>query len=205
MRKELKRFYEPSARKVETVKVPKFNFLMIDGRIEPNESPETSRLYQEAMKALCGAAYTLKFNSKLRKRNPIDYPVMALEGLWWTSSGEFDFNKKEDWSWTMMIMQPKHITERMLQDALKSVRDRRGENAALDRLHLEAFHEGLSMQIMHIGPYSEESHTIEKMSKFAQEKGYRLRGKHHEIYFGDPRRTKPEKLKTVLRHPIEKP
>ncbi len=204
LRKELKQLYNPSAKKVDTVDVPKFNFLMVDGRIELGESPETSRQFQEAMKALYGAAYTLKFTSKLRKKNPIDYPVMALEGLWWTSSGEFDFNKKEDWRWTMMIMQPKHITEKMLQDAAKRVREKRGDNPALSKLRLEAFHEGLSMQIMHIGPYSEEPRTIEKMKNFAQENGYRLRGKHHEVYFGDPRRTKPEKLKTVLRQPIEK-
>jgi len=204
LRKELKQLYNPSAKKVDTVSVPKFNFLMVDGGIEPGESPETSRQFQEAMKTLYGAAYTLKFTSKLRKKNPIDYPVMALEGLWWTSSGEFDFSKKEDWRWTMMIMQPKHITEKMLQDALKHVREKRGDNPALGKLRLEAFHEGLSMQIMHIGPYSEEPRTIERMRSFAHENGYRLRGKHHEIYFGDPRRTKPEKLKTVLRHPIEK-
>jgi hypothetical protein len=128
---------------------------------------------------------------------------MALEGLWWTESGEFDFNKKEEWKWTVMILQPEHITEEMYQEALQQVKEKR-ENPALSKIRFESFREGLSMQIMHIGPYAEEPRTIEKMMAFAQENGYQLRGKHHEIYLGDPRRTKPERLRTVLRHPVEK-
>lgn len=203
LRKELKHLYNPSAKIVDVVNVPKFIFLMLDGKIGPGETIETSQEFQNAIQALYGASYTLKFTSKLRKKNPIDYPVMALEGLWWTASGEFDFSKKEDWRWTMMILQPKHITEKMLQDALKRLKEKR-DNPSLSKLRLEGFHEGLSMQIMHVGPYSEEPRTIEKMKNFAQENGYSLRGKHHEIYLGDPRRAKPEKLRTILRHPIEK-
>jgi hypothetical protein len=203
LRKELRHLYNPSAKIVDVVNVPKFNFLMLDGKIGPDETIETSQEFQNAIQALYGASYTLKFTSKLRKKNPIDYPVMALEGLWCTASGEFDFSKKEDWRWTMMILQPKHITEQMFQDALKRLREKR-DNPSLSKLRLEVFHEGLSMQIMHVGPYSEEPRTIERMKSFAQENGYNLRGKHHEIYLGDPRRAKPEKLRTVLRHPIEK-
>jgi len=201
LKKELKYLYAPSAGKVETVDVPNFNFAMIDGGIEPGQTPETSQEFQNAMGALYGASFTLKFMSKLRKKNPIDYTVMALEGLWWTDSGEFDFKKKEQWRWTMMIMQPQHITKEMFQEALQQVRKKR-DNPALSRIRLESFHEGLSMQIMHVGPYSEEPRTIEKMYGFARENGYALRGKHHEIYLGDPRRAKPEKLRTILRHPI---
>jgi len=203
LRKELKHLYNPSAKIVDVVNVPKFIFLMLDGKIGPGETIETSQEFQNAIQALYGASYTLKFTSKLRKKNPIDYPVMALEGLWWTASGEFDFSKKEDWRWTMMILQPKHITRKMLQGALKQLKEKR-DDPSLSKLRLEGFHEGFSMQIMHVGPYSEEPRTIEKMKNFAQENGYSLRGKHHEIYLGDPRRAKPEKLRTVLRHPIEK-
>jgi hypothetical protein len=203
LRKELKHLYNPSANIVDVVNVPKFIFLMLDGKIGPGETIETSQEFQNAIQALYGASYTLKFTSKLRKKNPIDYPVMALEGLWWTASGEFDFSKKEDWRWTMMILQPKHITEKMLQGALKRLKEKR-DTPSLSKLRLEGFHEGLSMQTMHIGPYSEEPRTIEKMKNFAKENGYNLRGKHHEIYLGDPRRAKPKKLRTVLRHPIEK-
>jgi hypothetical protein len=203
LRKELKYLYSPSASKVEIVDVPKFDFAMIHGEIEPDETPGTSQEYQNAIAALYGLSFTLKFMSKLRKKNPVDYTVMALEGLWWTGSGEFDFNKKEPWKWTMMIMQPQHITKEMFQEALQQVRKKR-DSPALSRMRLESFREGLSMQIMHIGPYADEPRTIAKMHDFARENGYTLRGRHHEIYLGDPRRAKPEKLRTILRHPISK-
>jgi hypothetical protein len=202
LKKEYKHLYLPSAKKVEIVDVPPFNFLMVDGRIEEGESPASSDSFQEAMTALYGLSYTLKFASKLRETNPIDYTVMALEGLWWSASGTFDIENKGDWKWTMMIMQPDHITVEMFQNAREEVRKKRGESAALSAARFDRFHEGLSVQIMHIGPYSEEPTTIEKMNVFAGENGYRLRGKHHEIYIGDPRRAKPENLKTVLRHAV---
>jgi len=203
LKKELKHLYAPSSKYVETVDVPPMNFVVIDGQIEPGKTPETSQAFQDAMGALYGASYTLKFKSKLRETNPIDYTVMALEGLWWTDSGEFDFDKKEEWKWTMMIMQPEHITEEMYQEALRELREKK-DNPVLSKIRFESFHEGLCMQIMHIGPYAEEPRTIAKMMAFARENGYALRGKHHEIYLGDPRRAKPERLRTILRHPVAK-
>jgi hypothetical protein len=203
LRKELKYLYSPSARQVEIVDVPKFSFAMIDGEIKPSETLGTSEEYQNAIGALYGLSFTLKFMSKLRKKNAVDYAVMALEGLWWTESREFDLSKKEPWKWTMMIMQPQHVTEKMFQEALEQVRKKR-DSPALSRIRLESFHEGLSMQIMHVGPYADEPRTIEKMRDFARENGYALRGKHHEIYLGDPRRAKPEKLRTILRHAVLK-
>lgn len=199
LKKKYKHLYLPSAKMVEVVDVPPFNFIMVDGQIEEGASPETSESYMDAIGALYGLAYTLKFTSKLRATNPIDFTVMALEGLWWSASGEFDSEKKGDWKWTMMIMQPDHITVEMFQQAREDFRKKKGESQALSAARFERFHEGSSVQIMHIGPYSEEPATIEKMHAFAQENGYELRGKHHEIYIGDPRRSKPENLKTVLR------
>jgi hypothetical protein len=204
LKKDLKYLYAPSAKKVEIVQVPRFKFAMIDGQIEADQGPSTSASFQEALQALYGISYTLKFTSKLRKENPIDYPVMALEGLWWVKSGEFSFERKEDWLYTLMMLQPDHITEEMYQEGLAQLRKKRGDNPSLAKMRLETFEEGLSIQIMHIGPYADEPVTIAKMDAFARENGYRLHGKHHEIYFGDPRRAAPEKLKTVLRHPIEK-
>jgi hypothetical protein len=201
LRKELKHLYSPSSKKVGVVDVPKFNFVMLDGEIEPDQAPATSKEYQDAIGALYGISFTLKFMSKLSKSNPIDYTVMALEGLWWSDSGEFDISRQEGWKWTSMMMQPEHITQEMYQEALQQVREKQ-DNLALDRLRFESFHEGLCMQIMHIGPYAEEPRTIAKMHAFAEENGYELRGKHHEIYLGDPRRAKPERLRTILRHPI---
>ena len=205
LRKELGHLYKPSARQVEIVRVPAWKFVMIDGQIEPGESPGTSPAFQDAMQALYGAAYTLKFMSKLRQDNPIDYPVMALEALWWVAErgSEFDINRPEGWKWTAMILQPDHITKKMVQEALLQLGKKR-PSPALDKLRFERFREGPCIQIMHVGPYSEEPRTLEKMDAFARENGYAMRGKHHEIYLGDPRRTRPDKLKTILRHPIER-
>jgi hypothetical protein len=208
LKKELKYLYTPSAKEVQVVDVPELSFVMIDLTIGPDETPEGSQAFQEAMGALYGASYTLKFMSKQRQENPIDYTVMALEGLWWTASGEFDFARKEAWQATLMMMQPEHITADMCGAALRQVAEKQAkkgeENPALARLRFERWREGLSLQIMHVGPYSEEPRTIERMKAFAQENGYVYRGKHHEIYLGDPRRAKPEKLRTALRQPVEK-
>lgn len=203
LRKQYKHLYLPSAKQVVIVDVPAFKFAMIDGEIEPGASPGMSPSFQQALEALYGITYTLKFTSKLRKENPIDYSVMALEGLWWVEGGEFDITRPDNWSWTAMIMQPDHISEAMYQEGLEQLRKKR-PNPALDKMRFETFLEGLCVQIMHIGPYAEEPATLQKMDTYARENGYRLRGKHHEIYLGDPRRSAPEKLKTVLRHPVEK-
>jgi hypothetical protein len=203
LRKQWKHLYAPSARKVELVDVPEFKFVMIDGRIEPGDAPGTSPGFEAAMGALYSAAYTLKFMSKLRNEDPIDYPVMALEGLWWVEDGRFDITVKDNWVYTVMIMQPDHITPEMFAEALTQAAKKK-PNSALARLRLESFREGLCVQTMHLGPYATEPATLEKMHGWAAENGYRLAGKHHEIYLGDPRRAVPEKLKTVLRHAVER-
>ncbi len=204
LRKELKAFYSAPAKKVEVVDVPNFKYLAIDGAIEAGLMPGTSPNFRDSMQALYGASYTLKFMSKLSKTDPIDYPVMALEGLWWVEGGEFSFDGKDPWSYTVMILQPDHISPEMFSEALSQLRKKKGDQPAFARLRLEYFHEGLSVQMMHVGPYSTEKATIEKMDAFAHENGYQMHGKHHEIYLGDPMRAQPEKLKTILRHPVRK-
>lgn len=203
LKKQHKALYQPSAKKVELIEVPELLFVMIDGRIAPGETPGTSTEFQESMGALYSAAYTLKFASKLRKENPIDYGVMGLEALWSVESGELDIAHPENWSWTGMILQPEHITPEMFQAALAQARRKR-PNPALERLRLERFCEGLCIQTMHIGPYADEPATLARMQAFAAENSLTYRGRHHEIYFGDPRRTAPDKLKTVLRQPVER-
>jgi len=202
LRKDLKAFYNPSAKKVELIDIPRFQFVLIDGAMETGLMPGDSPGFQEALSALYGVSYTLKFMSKLRKEDPIDYSVMALEGLWWVEGGEFVFGKADNWAYTAMILQPEHITQDMFAEALAQLKKKKGDQPAFSRLRLEMFHEGPSIQIMHIGPYANEKATIEKMDAFAQENGYQLHGKHHEIYMGDPLRTQPDRLKTILRHPI---
>jgi hypothetical protein len=202
LKKDLKYLYAPSARKIEVVKVPIMKFVMIDGAIEPGLSPGTSPLFQENMTALYGAAYTLKFMAKLREEDPVDYPVMALEGLWWVEDGHFDIKIKDNWFYTVMIMQPDLVTPGMFTDALAQLRKKKGAQPGFARLRLESFEEGLCVQTMHIGPYDTEPATVARMDAFAAENGYTMRGKHHEIYMGNPLRADPAKLKTVLRHPI---
>jgi hypothetical protein len=202
LKKQYKDLYKPSAKKVSVVDVPPFQFAMIDGEIELGHLPGDSPSYQASLEALYGISYTLKFASKKHPKNPIDYPVMALEGLWWVAEGEFDIERPENWRYTSMMMQPDHISKDMFQVALQELKVKK-PNPALDKVRFETFHEGLSMQVMHIGPYSQEPATLARMESFAAENGYVYRGKHHEIYLGDPRRAAPEKLKTVLRHPVE--
>ncbi|MFU8771064.1 MAG: GyrI-like domain-containing protein [Anaerolineales bacterium] len=201
LKQDLKHLYAPSAKQIEIVDVPEFQFAMIDGQIEPGLEPNTSPSFQQAIEAIYGIAYTLKFMSKQREQDPIDYTVMALEGLWDVEEGEFDINRKDNWLWTLMIMQPKHIDEDMFAQARQHLQKKK-DNPAIEKLRLERFHEGLSIQTMHIGPYSEEPATVVRMESYARENGYVMRGCHHEIYLGDPRRAQPEKLKTILRHPV---
>ncbi|OGO38429.1 MAG: hypothetical protein A2W35_13775 [Chloroflexi bacterium RBG_16_57_11] len=201
LRKQYKHLYQPSANKVQVVDVPALQFTLIDGEIEPGASPGTSIAFKQAMEAVYGISYSLKFMSKLRKENPIDYGVMALEALWWTETGEFDLTQPAGWKWTAMMMQPDHLTIDIYQEALAQVRKKR-PNPALDLLRFESFSEGLCLQIMHIGPYRTEGVTIAKMDAFAAENGYRMRGKHHEIYLGNPMLAAEDKLKTILRHPV---
>ena len=202
LKRELKHLYAPSARAIEIVDVPEFQFAKIDGQIESGMEPSTSPSFQEAIGAMYGISYTLKFMSKQREQDPIDYTVMALEGLWDVDDGEFDINRKDNWFWTLMIMQPEHINQDMFALARQQLLKKKG-NPAIEKLRLERFHEGLSIQTMHVGPYSDEPTTVARMQAHAQDNGYLMRGRHHEIYLGDPRRAQPEKLKTILRHPVE--
>ncbi|MBI5291283.1 MAG: GyrI-like domain-containing protein [Chloroflexi bacterium] len=197
LRKQYKHLYAPSAKAVGVVDVPPLNFLMIDGQGNPNTSPD----FGAALETLYAMSYTLKFAVKLGKP-AIDYPVMALEGLWWTDDmSRFSVDVKDLWKWTAMMMQPEFVTQAMVDEARAQVA-RKKNPAALPKVRFEVFHEGPCAQIMHIGPYATEGPTIKRLHVFIEEGGHTLRGKHHEIYLSDPRRAAPEKLKTVIRQPF---
>ena len=208
LKKQFKHLYQPSPKKVEIVQVPRLQFAMIDGAIEKGSEPGKSPLFAEATQMLYGISYTLKFMLKKRKVNPIDYPVMPLEGLWWVEDGMFDITIKDNWFYTLMIMQPDVITQNVFAEGLEQFRKKKRDSEMLSQVRLDYFDEGLCVQTMHIGPYITEPVTIERMRAFAEEKGYRdcigRERKHHEIYLSDPRKADPAKMKTVLRHPIEK-
>lgn len=193
------RLYKPSTKQVELVEVPKVNFLMVDGEGDPNTAQE----YKDALEALYPLAYKLKF--ALKKAHGLEYKVGPLEGLWWADNmAEFSVERKGDWKWTMMIAQPEAVTSEWVASA-KAELGRKKNPVALHKVRLEGFHEGRAAQIMHIGPYSTEGPNIAKVHAFIYQQGYsldELQQKHHEIYLGDPRRTAPEKLKTILRQPF---
>ena len=196
LKKELKEFYGAKA-KPQLVDVPEFKFLKVDG----SGAPE-SEDFMNAMQLLYSASYTIKFDLKKAKVGP-EYSVMALEGQWWSSKGEkFAIGEREDWVWTVMIMQPGHVTQEHL-DAAKAKMKKKDPGLNVDLLRLEPFAEGRCVQMLHVGPYATEPETIRVMYEFMEQNGLRQRGKHHEIYMGDPRRAEPSKLKTILRHPVE--
>ena len=197
LKKELKHLYKPSTKHVALVEVPRLNYLMIDGEGDPNRS----QLFQDAIDVLYPLSYTLKFMVKKGELG-IDYGVLPLEGLWWADDmSSFSVEKKEEWKWTLMIMQPEFITQAMVDEAIEQVRAKKNP-VSLPRVRFESFEEGKAAQIMHIGPFSEEGPTIEKVHAYIEENGSQRRGKHHEIYLSDIRRAAPDKWKTVIRQPM---
>ncbi|MGD8814790.1 MAG: GyrI-like domain-containing protein [Anaerolineales bacterium] len=196
-KKELKFIYGPSAKEVVRVEVPTMNYLMIDGEGDPN----TAQSYQEAIEALYAVAYAVKF---MVKKGPLgtDFGVMPLEGLWWADDmAKFSIEDKANWKWTMMIMQPDFVSSEMIDSAILDVRKKKNP-VALDELRFESLSEGECAQILHIGPFSEEGPTIEKVHRFISESGKQRAGKHHEIYLSDIRRADPAKWRTVIRQPM---
>jgi hypothetical protein len=196
-KKEFKHLYQPSAKEVTQVDVPAMNYLMIDGKGDPN----TSQDYVDAVEALFAVAYAIKFMVK-KDAMGIDYGVMPLEGLWWANDmSKFSTENKDDWLWTMMISQPAFITQTIVDTAIFEV-TRKKNPAAISRLSFEACTEGSCAQIMHIGPFSEEAPTIEKLHQFIEASGRQRCGKHHEIYLSDIRKAAPAKWKTIIRQPM---
>lgn len=201
LRKQLKHLYNPPKNKFTVVDVPAMNFVMIDGEGDPN----TSQAFQEGMLALYAMSYTLKFGLKYGKYGgpKYDYPVMALEGLWWADDmREFILDNKGAWKWTLMMMQPDFVTRAIFNAARKEVAEKRNP-VALPKVRFAKFREGQAAQIMYIGPFADEGPTIQRLHEFIRQSGHKLRGKHHEIYLSDPRRTAPAKLKTVIRQPFK--
>jgi hypothetical protein len=198
LRKELKHLYSPSSKQVAVVDVPEMNFLMVDGTGDPN----TSAAYRNAVEALFAVSYALKFMIK-KGESAVDYAVMPLEGLWWVDDmTQFTMKDKDAWKWTSMIMQPEFITVELFQEAFRQVKKKKAL-PALSGIRFECFYEGQVAQILYFGPYSDEGPTIELIHRFIVEQGRRLRGRHHEIYLSDPRRTAPPKLKTIIRQPFD--
>ena len=195
-KKELSHLYKTSAKEVSEVLVPSLNYLMVDGAGDPNTTPA----YAEAVEALFSVSYTAKFALK-RSTPSHDYAVMPLEGLWWADDlSAFISGNRTQWKWTMMILQPPVVTAEVIEAAIEDV-GRKKNLPALGKLRFEAFTEGRCAQILHIGPFTEEGPTIQRVHDFIEARSG-LRGKHHEIYLSDIRRADPKKWKTIIRQPM---
>jgi hypothetical protein len=190
--------YRARAGEFRVVDVPPLDYLMIDGRGDPNSAPE----YADAIATLFPVAYTLKFASKRAGR---DYVVMPLEALWWAADmASFTSRRdKSSWEWTCMIMVPEWTTSAMVDDALAEVAAKQRPHS-LDRLRLERLEEGRCVQTLHVGPYDDEADTLATMhDTVIPDAGLRMTGRHHEIYLSDRRRVEPSRLRTILRQPVD--
>ena len=205
-KKEYKDLYMPKTKPM-IIDVPKMTFIMVDGKGNPNTCSE----YKEAMEILYGLSYSIKM-SKMSGTEPegyFEYVVPPLEGFWWTKENDFDgvsVKNKDEFIWTSFIRQPDFVTEEVFQRA-KEVLKKKKPELDLNKARLENYTEGKCAQVMHIGPFDSEPESIKKLNEFIKDSGYITDigdRKHHEIYLGDPRRTSPDKLKTVIRHPVRK-
>jgi len=189
--------YSP-VRRAKIVEVPPLMYLKIDGKGDPNTAPA----YAEAVAALYAVAFGAKF--AVRKATGVDFGVMPLEGLWWSSDMKaFMTGEKSAWSWTMMIMQPASVTAEVFAAARDAAaKAEKAPAATLGRLRLEVHTEGRAAQLLHLGPYANEGPTVKALHAFIDDQRLVPSGRHHEIYLGDPRRTAPERLKTILRQPV---
>lgn len=196
LRKELKHLYSAPCKEVVAVDVPTFRFLMIDGQGDPNTSSE----YAQAVAALFSVSYAAKFKVK-NELQLCDYAVMPLEGLWWADDmSAFVTGDPASWKWTMMIMQPDFVAPEVIEEAMAETK-RKKKLAAIDRLRLEEFTEGRAAQVLHVGPFSEEGPTIDRLHAYIRARSS-LTGKHHEIYLTDVRRADPRNWKTIIRQPM---
>ena len=189
------------------VDVPMMRFIVVTGRGDPNTAPA----YAAAIELLYGLTYTIKMSPKsgTAPAGYVEYVVPPLEGLWWFDDGQFAgavsvADHKDDLNWAAMIRQPEFVTPDVFAWAQDTVTRKKKLDAAL--ASLEDVKEGLCAQVVHIGPYDDEPATVARLDAYIAAQGLRTqmggRRQHHEIYLGDPHRTAPDKLRTVIRHPV---
>ena len=203
-KKEYKEFYMPP-KKPSIVTVPKMNYIAVRGQGDPN--PEESE-YKQAIGLLYGIAFTIKM-SKMGSHKIdgyFDYVVPPLEGFWWQEGViGVDYSRKDDFNWISVIRLPDFVTREDFEWAVEEATKKKKTD--FSKVELFTYDEGLCVQCMHIGPYDDEPATVELMHKFMEEQGYELditdERMHHEIYLSDARKVAPDKLKTVIRHPIK--
>jgi hypothetical protein len=194
-KKKLKAFYRAGVQPV-VVDVPCLNFLMIDGKGDPNKAAA----FPEAVAALFSLSYALKF--RVKKEAQLDYAVLPLEGVWYADDMDvFLSGKRDSWQWTLMIMQPEPVDRALVAAAATDLKTKK-KLPALAHVRFESFTEGLAAQVLHVGRFADEGPTVAGLHDFIAAQGYVPRGKHREIYLSDMRRTPPESLKTIIRQPV---
>ena len=194
-KKKFKNLYGATSTEIQFVDVPVLNYLMVQGIGEPG-----GKAHMDAIQALYPVAYTIKFSSK--KSLNVDYVVPPLEGLWWAEDySDFINGNRERWQWAMMIMQPEHVTQEMVNEAKAQVGIKE-KPTVLGKVEFTSLDEGRCAQTLHIGPFSEEGPIIQEIHNRIQSAGYSLAGKHHEIYLSDIRRVSPDKYRTIIRQPL---
>ncbi|CAM3330632.1 GyrI-like domain-containing protein [Stackebrandtia soli] len=199
VKRDLKALYAPKNTKWAIVDIPEQRFIAVDGTGDPN----TSQDYTHAVEALYAVAYTLKFASK-RADGGRDFVVGPLEGLWWSDRPDvFVSRDKSAWNWTMFISLPSWITDAMIDDGVTTALEKK-KLPAISQVRQLTLHEGPSAQVLHIGSYDDETRIMNELHHtYLDANSLRPSGRHHEVYLSDPRKTAPEKLRTVLRQPVE--
>ncbi|WP_315113774.1 GyrI-like domain-containing protein [Clostridium intestinale] len=209
-KKEFKDLYLPKNEPM-VVDVPEMNFIMVDGKGNPNDEEGE---YKSAVEILYALSYAIKMSKKgsYNIEGYFEYVVPPLEGLWWVENDEMDFTKKDKFEWTSMIRQPEFVTKEVFEWACREV-SKKKPKLDVSRARLQTFKEGLCVQIMHIGSYDDEPKTIEKLDKYVEENNLvnaistnneqGIIKRHHEIYLSDPRKINFSKMKTVIRHPVK--
>ncbi len=199
LRKQYKDLYKAGP-EPHLLTVPPLLYLCIDGRGDPNRSPD----FAAAMQALYALAYGIKFAAKKQNAGH-DFTVMALEALWWAKDmAAFSLEKREDWLWRAVILQPDFVTPALLDEVRADALKKKPElSTALNKTALSHIDEGQCAQILHVGPYSTEGPTVAALHAFIDAQGLLKAGKHHEIYLSDVRRSEPERLQTIIRQPVK--
>jgi hypothetical protein len=180
------------------IDIEQARYLAVSGCGEPG-----GKVFSARVGALYSVAYTVKMTRKFAGQQ--DYVVCKLEGQWWLDDETSNFSDipPEQWNWKLLIRTPDFVGDDELDSAVQTLL-KKGKEEEIRHVRFESFREGLCVQMLHVGPYQQEHETILKMAAFADEQGLEFHGRHHEIYLSDPRRIPPDRLKTILRHPVRK-
>lgn len=194
LKKEYRELYRASEKRYAIIEVPELSYLTIDGQGTPGGEG-----FQEAIGALYGLAYGIKFSCKEQGR---DFTVMPLETIWWMDGAELSEDNRDSWSWKLLIAVPDYVGNAELNSTREAARKKK-DSPRLKDVRLESMGNGKAAQLLHVGPYDEVGRTVERLEELVKADGYAFSGRHHEIYLNDPCRVDVSRLKTIVRHPIK--